>query len=546
MTVVLVAAPIIPILYQSILSAPIYDSNAQLTTSNFHALITSDDVGHILWNTLIFAGITTLVAELIGIFLAIVLARTDMPGRKLLGEVLLWPMFVSTLVLAFGWFLLYGPAGYATLFVQSLTGIREPWNLYSLAGMAFVTGISQVPLTLLYCQSSGALLDPSLEDAARTCGAGPWQVMRKVTLPMMRPAVLFSTVMNITLALETLAVPLVFGEPYGIRVLTTLLYAEGIASAQPNYGLVATAAVVLLCTIMLLVFIQQKLLKNNRRFVSVSGKASRPRLLALGNWGWVLCALTTAFALAAIILPLAALVLRGFVSFLSPLIPFWTVFTLENFAALFSVETYRRSILNTLLISTVGAVIGTAFMALIALVAHRSEFRLRGFLDFVAVVPRAVPGLVAGLGFFYAAILLPPIGWLRGTVFIIIVAYVMRYISNGYGTIVPSLLQIAPDIDRSARVMGADWVTACWAAVVPILKPALFSCFAVLFIQFFKEYTTAVFLLSPGSEVIGSTMLQFWVQGQVGRVAALSAVQLAITFAFVYASKSIFGLKFHG
>lgn len=545
-TVALVAAPILPILYQSFLSAPLYDNSAQFTFENFTDLLGSGNIGGILLNTVVFAVLTTLIAEVIGVVLALLLARTDMPGRRLMGEILLWPMFVSTLVLAFGWFILYGPSGFVTMWVASATGIAQPWHLYSIFGMALVTGVSQVPLTVLYCQGSGALLDPALEDAARLSGAGPWTVLVKVTLPMMRPAILFSLVMNFTLALETLAVPVIFGEPYGIRVMTTLLYAEGISSPRPNYGFVATAAVILLLIVVFLVFLQQRLLRNNRRFVSVTGKASRPRQLQLGPWRWVATAITAFFLLVAIVLPLGALVLRGLVSFLTPLVPFWTLFTLDHFEALFLVETYRRSILNTIVISAVGGAVATVFVAAVALVAHRSDFRFRQALDYVAVIPRAVPGLVAGLGFFYAVMLLPPLELLRGTVFLIMIAYIMRYISTGYGTIVPSLLQIAPDIDRSARVMGGDWLTAVRAAVLPILKPALFSCFAVLFVQFFKEYTTAVFLFAPGSEVIGATMLQFWVQGEVGRVAALSTVQLIITFAFVYVSKGLFGLKLHG
>ncbi|MDB5563204.1 MAG: iron transporter permease, partial [Hyphomicrobiales bacterium] len=151
----------------------------------------------------------------------------------------------------------------------------------------------------------------------------------------------------------------------------------------------------------------------------------------------------------------------------------------------------------------------------------------------------------AGIGFFYAVALVPPLGWLRNTTIIIMVAYTMRYIPTAFGALAPSLMQIAPDLNSSARVMGADWWRATRAVTLPLLKPAMVSCFALLFIQFLKEYSTAIFLFAPGSEVIGPTLLQYWENGESGALAALAVIQVAITIIFIVALRRILKVRIY-
>src|SRR5690606_34608978 len=188
-TLVVVILPIAPVLYQAFLDRPLYDSNARITLDNFTTLAETPRFATVLLNTAYFAVLTTVIAQLVGAVSAILIGRTDVPGRTVFGELLLWPLFISHLVLAFGWFTMYGPSGYITLFIRGLPGV-EPWNLYTVTGMGVVAGLSQAPLAYLYCIVSTRTADPALEDAARTVGASPWHVLRHVTLPLMRPALI--------------------------------------------------------------------------------------------------------------------------------------------------------------------------------------------------------------------------------------------------------------------------------------------------------------------------------------------------------------------
>lgn len=546
LTAVLVVGPIAPILYQAFLDKPLYSDAAVLTLDNFGRLLGDPEIGGIFLNTLYFAVLTMVVAQIFGSVMAVFVGRTNLPGRQWIGEILIWPLFVSNLVIAFGWFTMYGPSGYITLAARSWLGF-VPWNLYSLTGMGVVAGLSQAPLAYLMCLGAVTKADAQLEDAARSVGAGPFTALLAVTVPMMRPAMIYSAVLNFVIGIEMLAIPLLFGAPSGINTVTTFLYDRGInAAVSPDYGIVGAAALILLLVVAFLVWLQGLLMKGSGRFVTVRGKASRPSTLDLGAWRWVAFAVVSAYLVFTILAVFAGIFLRSSVSILTPLVPFWRLLTTANFDLIFSSTTYVRSILNSVLISLIGGIVGTFFIAVITLVARRSEFRFARALEYVALFPRALPGIIAGLGFFYAAVWLPGLDLIRGTIFILIIAFILRYIPVGFGAIAPALAQVGDELDRGARVSGADWWTTVTRIVAPILKPALFSCFALLFIHFFKEYVTAVFLYQPGSEIIGTTMLQLVAQGDNGPVSALATIQVVITAVFVVLARRVLGARIYG
>lgn len=545
LTVTLVLAPLLPILYQSVIDRPLYESDAQLTLQNYVRLATEEGFGGVLWNTLLYGLGSTLIAQVVGLAAAILVARTNLPFRSLISGVLLWPLYISSIVLAFGWITMYGPSGLVTLWVQQFTG-SSPWNLYSIAGLCLITGVAHVPITFLYCIASARLLDPDLENAARISGAAPWQVLLKINLPLLMPALILSATMNFVSTIESLAIPLVIGSPVGLEFLTTFLYSRGLEQSTKDYGLVGAAGLFLLILVILLLMLQNRLLRFSERFVTVGGKASRARVLDLGWFRWVAFGLLAFYLLVGVGPVVFGVTLRAFTTVLSPYVPIASVLTLDNFRYIFSFEAYTRSIWNTLAIATIGATVGTMLVAAIALIAQRSQMPGRKALEFVALFPRAVPGMLVGIGAFYAVALLPILGPLRNTIFILMIVFIMRFIPAGYGAVTPLLLQVGKDLDRASRSVGADWWRTSVSIILPIVAPALVSCFAILFIHMVKEYASAVFLFAPGGEVMGTTMLTFWIQGDVGPVAALALLQIAIVSIFVIAARRLLGVNFYG
>ncbi|MDR6817545.1 iron(III) transport system permease protein [Neorhizobium sp. 2083] len=544
-TAVLMLAPAIPIAVQVFIDRPLYSDDWVLTLDNFSTLFGSAQLPSILATTAIFALVTVVIAQVGGIAAALVLGRTDLPGRRLLGGILMWPLYLSHLIFAIGWAIIYGPSGFLTQWLARLLG-GSPWNLYSLAGMSIVAGVSQIPLAYLYCLYGAVRsVDPTLESAACTVGAGPLGVLARVTLPLMVPSIITSAALNLIIAVETLSIPLFLGGPARIETLSTFLYHQGVAASNPDHGLIAASSVLLVLLVGSALMVQRLLLRQGHRYETVKGKGSRPAPLRLGALRWPLAILMAIFVTLFIVVPVFGVVLRAFTTFLSPLVAPWTTLTMRNFNALFASETFVRAIRNTFFVSFFSAAAGTVLAAFVALLIQRSDFPFKRTLEALAYSPRMVPGLITGLGIFYATIVFPPMGWLRDSLWILVVAYVMATLPLALGAIQPAVLQIGADLDRAARTVGASWFDSMRIVMLPLLKSSMVGSFMLLFIFHLKSYIIAIFLISPGLEVMGVTMLSLWTNGDVGVTAAFATLQMVLIALFLLATRLLFRVKLY-
>lgn len=543
LTLLLVAFPAWPILYQSVMDQPLYEKARAFTLTNYTRVLHDPEFWDVLGTTVAFALITTALAVFLGTLLALLVTRTDIPGRELISNLVVIPFYVSPLVLAFAWAVIFGPQGFITILVRALD--LPTWNLYSLGGIAVVSTMYYAPYTFLYCSASLALSDPQLEDAARIGGAGPVRTLLNITVPLLRPALTYSFLLTLVSAMELLSVPLVLGTPSGIEVLSTYLYKLGVVGVRTDYGAIAVVSVFTVLLVTALVALQSRLMRQERRFVTMGGKATRPRVLHLGGWRWMALAIVVAYVGLGILLPLLGIVLQSFASFLSPFFSPLKVLTLNNYAEVLGYAAYRRSITNSVLIATFGGAIGIVFMSLVALITYRSLFPSRRALSYVALYPRAFPGIIIGIGFLWGFLLIPGLGAIRNTIWALTVAFIVRYLPLGFSSISPSVLRISDEMDRAARVAGSTWLGTVRHILMPLLRPALLSGYVLLFITFLKEYASALFLFARGSQVIGTTMIELWRQGNSGPVAALAAMQLAITVVAVFVSRRFLGVSLH-
>jgi iron(III) transport system permease protein len=540
----LVAFPLAPIVYQSFLSDRLYEADKHFTLQNYALALSSPDLWATVLTTIAFVAAATVLSLVLGVAIAVLLARTDLPTRSVLHDLVIVPFYISPLVLAFAWAILYGPSGFATIGVRQL-GLPT-WELYSVGGMAVVAAVYYVPYAYLYAIGSLALTDPQLEDAGRIAGAGPFRTLFSITLPLLRPALLGSALLTLVSAIELLSIPLVLGLPVGIDVLATFLWATASRATPNDYGIVAAVSVSMLLVITVLVWLQARITGQERRFVTVGGKAIRGRVLALGRVRWVVALLLWLYVLVCVLLPLLGIFAQASTSFLTPLVNPLELLTIDNFRQIFDQPAYVESIRNSIIISVVGGLVATAFIAFAALVTTRSDFPLRGVLSYVALYPRAVPGIIVGIGFLWSTLLVPGLGELRNTLAVLAVAFTVRFLPIGFGAVVPSVVRVSNELDRAARISGASWLRTMRSVMVPLLRPALASAFVLLFVSFLKEYASALFLVSRGSEVIGTTMIELWRQGNSGPVAALASVQLVITFVAIIIGQRLLGARLRG
>jgi iron(III) transport system permease protein len=531
---VLVLAPIVPTLYQSFLDRPLYEAGGLLTLDNYANLFSEAGFGRVVWNTVQFAVLTTLFTLAIAVPMAVIIVRTRIPGARALALLMQWPFFISSLVLAFGWITMYGPAGFVSIKFESVFG-GVPWNLYSIPGMALTEAVALAPIAYLFCANALRQADASLESAAQTCGAGPWRILRTIVIPMLRPPILYSSVLIISISLETLSVPLLYGRPVGIEIFSSFLYTNGLKSINPDYGVLGAASVVILVTTLLIVYVQARLLKNAQRFVSVRGKATRPRTFDLGWLRWVSFVFVVVYILVGAVIPVGGLILRSFTRLFTPLRNPFNSLTTANYERVFQYQAYVQSIYNSVIVAFVGAILVSALAILAVVVARRSTFRFGRGVEYLALLPQAMPGIIVGIGYFFALAYAPlGIGGLiQGTLWAIIIGFGIRALPSGFGSIAPSVMQLGAELDNAARVAGADWFTTFTRVLGRLLVPAFAGAFILSFVTLMKEYTPAVFLSTSDTNVIGTTMLELWVQGNTGSVAALAAVQIAITAAFV-------------
>ncbi|MDQ2140255.1 iron ABC transporter permease [Alcaligenaceae bacterium B3P038] len=570
LTAIAIYVPLSLIVYQSFLSAPFFQPSKVFSLDAFRFIFADDDFYKALKSGFILAFGLAIIAIPLGGMLAFLMIRTDLPGRRWIEPLILVPIFVSPMVLGFGYVVAAGPVGFISLWVDDLIGF-VPWNVYSLTSIVIIAGLTHVPHAYLYISSALRSMGSDVEEAARVAGASPLQVMVSVSLPMVRPAILYATVLLFFLGLEVFGLVLVLGDPEGNLVLATYLYKLTNKLGIPSYHLMAAVAVVLICMTVPLVALQRRLMRTANRFVTVKGKASRARPLPLGKWRWVAGAVVAFWLIVTIAVPLLGVVLRAFVSNWGMNINLMEVLSLDAFRTVFSQPNLIRAIVNSVAIGVFGGAAAVLCYTFVGLAMHRKPDGVTRFMDYSVLVPRAVPGLLAGLAFLWVFLFVPmwldnslEDGWLsvlpfaewlrenlvealrslRSTIFSVWLAYTVVWIAYGLRLISSTLLQVGPELEEAARSAGATRSQVTRHVTVPLAKFGLIGAWLLMFLIFEREYSTGVYLLSPGTETIGSMLVSLWAAGAIDIVAALSLINIVLVVVGLGIALR-FGVKLH-
>jgi iron(III) transport system permease protein len=545
LVVLLIVGPFVPMLYASVRDRPLYESGGVFTIAPYRQLLGDGEYWHAWRNTLEYASLTTLMAVAGGAAVSILVSRTDLPWRRSLGKLILLPILLPPLGVVLGWIVVWGPGGYLTnLFSQRLhVGTLA---IDTIPGMAVIEAARLLPVAYMTCEAALARADSSLEDAARSAGARPMRVLRSITVPMLRPALLNSATLIFTLAVASLGIPLLLGTARNIKFVSSYLYLQWTNASQPDPASVSAGAMMLLLVATALLLLRNRLLGAEARYVSIAGRAGRNAMLSLRGARWPAAAVIALYLLFSTVIPVLGLALMSVVVVLTPLIAPWHLLTWANWHQLATGE-FRRSIENSLEISLVGALLATALVAVATLVAHRSRFPLRRTMPFLMLYPRAAPGLIIGIGFFWTYLLTWGIGdWLRGSIWGIMLAFCVRNLPFAYVVMYPTLARIGQELDRAGRASGAGWWRTSRSIVLPLLRPAIFSAFVLMFVEILCDYDPALFLVKPGNEVMGTTMLSQFIQGTIGPVAALAMVQVAVTIVVLVIGSRLFKIGVTG
>ena len=522
-----VFAPLSLILYQSLLTAPFFDAKKTVGLGAYAFIFADPDFWQSFANSILIAAGMTLIAVPLGGVLAFVMERTDLPGKRWVEPLILVPSFVSPMVLSFGYVVAAGPVGFYTVWAEQLLG-AAPWGIYSIPAMAVIAGLTHVPNVYVYASSALKSLGSDVEEAARTTGASPFRVAATVSLPLIMPALLFSAVLVFFLGIELFGLPLVLGDPEGHLVLSTYLYKLTNKLGTPSYHLMAATAICIVAITFPLVLLQRRLLQNARKYATIKGKAGRIRELPLGRWKWIAAGALGFWLFVAVIVPLSGITLRAFVTNWGVGVSLLEAFTLDNFQSVFDEPTQVRAIWNTILIGTVGGAITVACYTAIGFATHRRYDGWSRFIDYLVLIPRAVPGLLAGLAFLWVFLFFPPLTPLRTTIFSMWLAYTVVWLAYGMRLIQSSLMQVSTELEEAARTVGASRGRISREITLPLIRHGLLGSWLLVFMIFEREYSTGVYLLAPGTEVIGAELVSLWQGGAIDVVAALSLINIVL------------------
>jgi iron(III) transport system permease protein len=544
LTALAVLAPLSLVFYQSFLTAPFFQSTAQLSVEAYKFVFADEDFWSAFATTLMLGAGMTAIAVPLGAGLAFLMARTDVPGRSWLEPVILVPIFVSAVVLAFGYVVALGPVGILSTWVNELIGV-VPWNLYSFTSLIIIAGLTHVPHVYLYTAAALRGLGSDVEEAARTIGANPWQVAINVSLPMVLPAILFAGVLVFFLGFELFGLPLVLGDPQGLLVLSTYLYKLTNKLGVPSYQLMAVVVVTIVAVTAPLVFMQRRLLSQAQRYISVRGKAVRSAPLKLGKWRWPAFAAIVLWFAITVIIPLAGITLRSFVETWGEGVVLSEVLTLEHYRELTEYPNVVRSMINTLGVGVIGAAAAVVCYTAIALSIHRWPSGWTRVVDYLVMVPRAMPGLVAGLALLWVFLFFKPLTPLKETMVSVWLAYTIVWLAYGMRLVSGTLLQVAPELEEAARTTGASETRVKFDVTVPLIRTGMLASWLLVFLIFVREYSTGIYLLGPGTEVIGSLLVSLWGTGAVDLVSALSVVNVVMIGAGLLIAVRL-GVRLHG
>ncbi len=506
-----------------------------LTLQNYLDTYGDPTTYRLFLNSFLYSAGTSLLALALGTGLAWIVERTNTPFRRAFFALGLVPLIVPGVVSTIAWiFLLSGQIGVLNRALMTLFGTDvPPFDVYSLGGMIWVEGLHLSPLVFLIMSGAFKSMDASLEESALASGANPLRTLRRVTLPILTPAFASVTLIMFVRGLESFEVPALVGIPARVRVFTSDIY-EALKEYPPDFGTAGALAVGLLAISAIGVWLYQRLTRRAERFTTVTGKAFRPRVLDLGGWRYVTAAAVVVYFLLIIGLPFAVLVFASVVPFYVPSLEILSRVTLDNYRDVFQTAAVQRAITNSLLLGVGAATVTMGITAVIAWITTKTKVPGRGILDFIAFVPIAIPGLVLGvamiLQYLSPAFRVLPI---YGTIWILIVAYVTKYLPYGMRTNSAGLLQIHRELEEASAVAGASWWTMFRRVTLPLLRPALVAGWLYIFVVSVRELSASVLLVSNDSVVLAVVIFDQFEAGKSNAVAALSVMLILILLGVV-------------
>ena len=478
----------------------------------------------IMLNTLVVTIAATIMALVIGFLTAWILTRTNVPFQRTLEQLMAVPYYVTPLLGALAWNFLGAPeSGFINQVWRSVGGEAPLVDITSAMGIAWVMALFEGSVAFVMIGAVMKSMDPALEEASQVVGGGRWRTMLRVTLPLVAPGVLGAAIFVFAEMLGSFSAALVLGTPARFYVITTAIY-QFVSQYPPRLPLAAAMGVSLFVVMFFTLYLYRRVTAG-RSFVTISGKAFRPRVMDMGRLRWVLFAVCAAYVLLSVVLPVATLVYASFQK-LAVAFPKPDNFTLDNFRTAFSLNAVRSALSNSLVLAFVTATLGVALTGLLAWMIQRSRLPGRGALEYIVMFPQAVPRLVFAFGMMWAWIAFPvPI---YGTFWILLIAYLTVFLPLGVRTISGVIMQQDKSLDECGQVCGASWGYRLRTITMPLLRPGLLAAWLLIFVASVRELGASILLMGPDSKVMTPAIAEAFFSTSSELTAAMALIQTAV------------------
>jgi iron(III) transport system permease protein len=532
----LIVSPLLALLYGALLNAA-PGTPGTLSFNAFTEAWSDKDAWTSAWTSLWLALARMVIVIPITLFLAWAITRTNMPLRRVMEALIVSHIFLPFLPLVMSWAVLASPrAGLLNVGLRSALGLQQatgPLDIYSYGGLIFLSALGLPTYLYLLVAPAFRSVDASLEESARMSGASPLGTLFRVTVPLLAPAILGACVLSFVQALQSFEPELLLGTPAGIFVFSTQIYRYIEGYSTPRYGPATALGAVFLIVTFILVVAQTRLLAG-RRYTTVSGRGFKTRPLDLGRWRWAILAGVLIYVTFSTLVPLATLALASFMKIYGLFNADW--FTTNQYVKLFSNPKLMLALRNTLFLAAGSATLGIALTVFTSYVFVRTKIAGRGVLDLLTWLPVTVPGIVLAVGLIWAYV-----GFVRlpfpfyGTIWLLIIAVTITTLTTGARTMNGTMVQISPELEEAARMHGGSFVQTMRRVLLPLLTPAILSCWLILFAFALKNFVTISVLYSPQSVVVSALQFELWSGGQPEVAAALGTVNMLFSIMLVLA-----------
>ena len=538
----LTLVPLAMILYGTLTDGP-PGTDANFTLQNYVRAYGSSDIFRAAFNSVSFAVLSGIISFVIGCYLAWVTERTNTPFKGVIYISVLVPFLVPGILTTISWVFLLSPnIGLINKVAESLFGLEKPpFNIYSFTGMVWTFGIDHITLPFLLMAAAFRAMDPTMEEAASISSMGPWRQFYQINLKIMFPSILATCLLLFVRGIETFEAPAVIGIPAGIPVFATEIFLA-LRRAPTDYNLAGTYSTAYLLITVIGVLLYLRVTRVAEKFATITGKAYRPRVIDLGTWRYGVLCLTMLVLFIGVFLPLAIVLWTSFMPFYAQ--PSWhmlSMATFANYAAVFELDEFYRAFWNNLVTGVSAATIAVLLSIAIAWIVIRTDIPGRKMLDIVAFTPIALPGVVLSLALLWLYLTVPlPI---YGTLWILIIAFVTKFIPISLRVVHASMLQVHKELEEAAELSSSSWLRNLFCIVVPLILPGLLVGWLYILTLTFKVLSIPILLSHVGTEVLPVLIFSLYQSGGITELCAMGVI-LTIFIAVVAGLTRLISARF--